>query len=87
MDAHLKAKWVEALRSGEYKQARLMLEDDGRFCCLGVLCKVAGLDTGDSGPTYRRLDKITGGYGQLVTLNDDQMKSFKQIARWIEVNL
>lgn len=37
--------WVEALRSGKYKQAQGMLEevngDESRFCCLGVLCQLA----------------------------------------------
>ncbi len=47
MDADLKAKWVEALRSGKYKQTRSALietrEDGARaFCCLGVLCDSAG---------------------------------------------
>jgi hypothetical protein len=38
--------WVDALRSGEYEQAKRALtvvEDDGKQkdCCLGVACKVA----------------------------------------------
>lgn len=40
--------WVEALRSGEYEQGKGYLrvtDEDGqdKFCCLGVLCEVAGL--------------------------------------------
>lgn len=32
-------KWVEALRSGEYKQGKNRLRsNDDEFCCLGVLC-------------------------------------------------
>lgn len=31
-------KWVNALRSGEYKQTRLTLQDDKGYCCLGVAC-------------------------------------------------
>jgi hypothetical protein len=38
MDANIKQKWVEALRSGEYKQAQYGLKRQGGFCCLGVLC-------------------------------------------------
>jgi hypothetical protein len=39
MDAELKTKWVEALRSGEYDQGKNALKStDGSFCCLGVLC-------------------------------------------------
>lgn len=34
-------KWCQALRSGKYKQGKLQLETpSGRFCCLGVACKV-----------------------------------------------
>jgi len=33
--------WIEALRSGEYRQTRLALRDGEGFCCLGVACEVA----------------------------------------------
>lgn len=33
-------KWIQALRSGEYKQTRSTLQDKHGFCCLGVGCKV-----------------------------------------------
>lgn len=32
--------WIEALRSGEYKQGRGRLEDRAGYCCLGVACKL-----------------------------------------------
>ena len=39
--------WVEALRSGEYKQGRGALcrktEDTFEYCCLGVACEISGL--------------------------------------------
>lgn len=45
MDANLKVKWLKALRSGEIQQARFSLRrEHGSMCCLGVLCKVAGID-------------------------------------------
>lgn len=39
-------KWVEALRSGKYKQAKgqLAIHDEKgavKYCCLGVLCELA----------------------------------------------
>ena len=41
MDKELKAKWLEALRSGKYQQGWNQLRDHkDRFCCLGVLCDV-----------------------------------------------
>ena len=43
MDKALKAKWLEALRSGKYKQGRKKLRsEDDEFCCLGVLCDISG---------------------------------------------
>lgn len=45
MNSGLKAKWIEALRSGEYKQGYGALrDDDDTFCCLGVLCDVIDPD-------------------------------------------
>ena len=40
MDEQVKAKWVAALRSGEYKQAQRVLKTDTGYCCLGVLCEL-----------------------------------------------
>lgn len=35
-------KWAKALESGRYKQGRQRLKDaDNRYCCLGVLCRIA----------------------------------------------
>lgn len=42
-------KWVKALRSGEYRQATGRLFDGGGYCCLGVLCVIAGMEP-DEGP-------------------------------------
>lgn len=44
MEPELKSKWVAALRSGEYRQGKDALHKDGAYCCIGVLCKVAGAD-------------------------------------------
>jgi len=44
LNPELKSKWLTALRSGEYEQARGDLSRGKGFCCLGVLCQVAGLE-------------------------------------------
>ena len=41
MNPEIKAQWVAALRSGEYKQGVGYLHRDDTFCCLGVLCDLA----------------------------------------------
>ncbi len=40
MNPEIKTRWVTALRSGEYAQAKNALRNDKGFCCLGVLCDV-----------------------------------------------
>jgi len=51
MDAQLKAKWVETLRSGEFAQTRgKLFRGEGYdylpagYCCLGVLAKIQGCE-------------------------------------------
>lgn len=41
MTPKLKAKWLDALRSGKYQQGHNTLHPTDKFCCLGVLCDVA----------------------------------------------
>ena len=41
MKADVKKRWVEALRSGRYRQAPGKLTDGKGHCCLGVLCDLA----------------------------------------------
>ena len=59
---------VEALRSGEYKQARDALRVGNRYCCLGVACDVYRKETGSGewirskyGPRFMSfLDEVAG---------------------------
>jgi hypothetical protein len=37
---NIKKRWVEALRSGNYKQTTGCLRNGDGFCCLGVLCDI-----------------------------------------------
>jgi hypothetical protein len=39
----LRRQWIAALRSGKFKQGTGFLKKDGGYCCLGVLCEVAGV--------------------------------------------
>lgn len=41
MNPEIKAQWLTALRSGDYRQGQGSLKRDGKFCCLGVLCDLA----------------------------------------------
>lgn len=95
MDQELKAKWVAALRSGEYKQADCQLYNDraDAYCCLGVLGMLKGIplsklkgDASKSTPSEWG-DLSEDAVCQLVNMNDSQHKSFEQIAAYIEANL
>ena len=68
MNPDVKAKWLEALRSGRYKQGRHVLKTkSGSFCCLGVLCHLAQKE----GVVGRfRPSSIGEGYGIPVTDGD-----------------
>lgn len=100
-----KEKWIVALRSNKYKQdsAEGLLETlKGKFCCLGVACKVAGISSRDyrlsrswidgdgKFPGVPKLLIGDGKYGstieKLSSMNDSG-DSFKKIAKWIEKNL
>jgi hypothetical protein len=54
MNPEIKEKWLNDLKSGEYKKGKGLLrnEEANTFCCLGVLCdryqKETGLGTWDS---------------------------------------
>lgn len=41
MNKEAKEKWIEALRSGKYKQGKsCLMGTDNAYCCLGVLVRV-----------------------------------------------
>jgi len=49
MKKEIADKWVEALRSGKYKQTKNHLKDECGYCCLGVLCDISNLGSWDIG--------------------------------------
>lgn len=65
MNKDVKALWLAALRSGEYKQGSGFLKIVGkngaqdRFCCLGVLCELAV----EAGVTNRLREGYETTYG------------------------
>lgn len=42
MNPELKQKWIDALRSGEYRQCSHALRKEDSYCCLGVLADLVG---------------------------------------------
>lgn len=67
MNPEVKAKWVAALRSGEYKQTSYALKDRYGHCCLGVLCDLYAKDGGmkrwDRGSLSDAVDGFDSWFG------------------------
>ena len=96
----IKTSWVQALRSGEYKQGKFFLftqttVDGEKFCCLGVLCLIAGADKESlrlncHPHSVGMFDSETfdvfykGKYVTLPELNDGYKLTFNQIADIVE---
>ena len=63
-------KLVDALRSGDYKQARDKLRRGDSYCCLGVACDISGL--GEWGWHRGRLEYWVDG-NALPLENDEEV--------------
>jgi hypothetical protein len=59
--------WLNALRSGEYKQGKGYLFDGTGFCCLGVLEKVMGTPLIQEGYEFFFVDEDKKYGTQLVS--------------------
>ena len=95
-------RWIEALRSGKYRQGEGVLaaqDDDGvySYCCLGVLGRVCGLSNQDLDGRRMPRDSSTcqepwhtgldnATESTLASLNDNSRLSFEKIADIIEEN-
>lgn len=100
MKTGFKSKWLKALRSGKYKQAkgRLRKKLNGHYgyCCLGVLYKEINKEwpkvTRSIGVGYlpkkfsEEMKLSRSKQGDLAIMNDGG-QSFSQIADWIEKNV
>ena len=83
INSKLKARWIAALLSGEYKQGKEALYNnlDDSYCCLGVLLHIGGANG-----AYDDVVKLLGGcgYSKYVCWNDHCGLSFAEIADKIE---
>lgn len=92
-------KWAKALRSGEFEQTthRMSSLDGGRFCCLGVACKIARLPVGEDTANYLHVARWLGldhdvykPWGttyEYSGLNDRERKTFSEIADVIDQHI
>lgn len=96
MQQALKNRWLKALTSGKFRQATLQLKTDtrhqghARYCCLGVLGKIADPKNFDnySSDCYLPKNKACGlsmkEQQKLSAMNDDNKMKFKEIAEYIK---
>lgn len=63
MNADIKQRWVEALRSGQYKQGSGCLKVNNSYCCLGVLCELHRQDF--PGEKWQRENKNSSRFGYI----------------------
>lgn len=92
-------RWVEALRSGDYKQAYEALRVEGvGYCCLGVYCDLVEPDgweyngiwyhtyTSNILPAHLcyEVETVLGNYEDLITMNDELRYNFTEIANELE---
>lgn len=83
----VKQNWLYELRSGRREQVRGSLSmptSQGLgYCCLGVLCRAMSKTE-----EYHWLStKRSELFQKLVKMNDDECKSFKEIADYLEETL
>jgi len=89
----LKQKWIEALKSGDYIQGKGFLYMNNTYCCLGVLRKIARIQTTSDYllSDYKEDSCIRGlstdEQNKLADMNDNQSKNFNDIAKYIEENI
>jgi hypothetical protein len=85
MTPELKAKWIEALRSGKFPQAtgelkKIRSGEVVGFCCLGVLCELTGKD-GPSQSNFGFLNDDTAKELGLPVASEEEVAKFVNGAR------
>lgn len=93
MNPEIKAKWVAALRSGEYRQAQRKLRGNASdFCCLGVLCDLVNpsgwmaYDAGQ-GATPFRFKHRDGDTDYAISMPPSDVLRAVELDRGIAANL
>jgi len=83
-------KWSDALRSGKYKQCHNTMKDGNSYCCLGVAFKEI-LDNKTLPGSISRYDSVAtvlqfglNDEAKFIRMNDQQKKSFPEIADYID---
>lgn len=100
MNKELKQRWIEALRSGNYKQGRfcLRVKRYDSFCCLGVLADLIDPNAWTKEPPldqfkwndfscYLGEDNLSEEIQLPLSRMNDAGFNFLEIADWIDKNV
>ncbi len=80
----VKAKWVAALRSGDYQQTTGQLrDDDNAFCCLGVLCNIHAQDH----PEFAAKQRAPGMYDAQLCFLGKTVQKWAQAREYVPIDL
>jgi hypothetical protein len=81
-------QWLDALRSGKYKQIQHTLRNDSGYCCLGVAAHVLGMNDETVQAAYEaaqeKMALSRDEFWNLIRFNDELNLTFPQIADKIE---
>lgn len=82
MNADVKAKWVTALRSGEFEQGTDYLNNEEKFCCLGVLSELAVRDGVIAPPTHVESSWKDEGHATGLAYDGQRHHLPESVAEW-----
>ncbi len=77
MKYEIAMKWVEALRSGNYKQGTGYLKNNDKFCCLGVLCDISQLGEWDGNYYENKLSTLPNKVREWAGMNSDLGENYE----------
>lgn len=89
-DLAMLEKWIEALRSGEFKQTTHRLQDSQGYCCLGVACELLIPEKKKNKTNYGFLSRSLPEYQEFAPLflkliNDDFTEITREASNGLEV--
>lgn len=85
MDANIKKRWVQALRSGKYNQTREELVNQDGFCCLGVLCALYVQDHQDEFEDQFETGETPSLMEAIISLDNDGFPNNK-VVKWARID-
>lgn len=83
MKPKIKKLWVDALRSGQYKQTKNKLQTNEGYCCLGVLCDIYAKQTKKGSWKMSELNDLSMDF---IDINDiSQFVLTDGVIKWSKV--